>query len=215
MTNPSAKVYIVDDDNSVRESLARVLRSKDYQVESFSTPQDFLDLKHYDHPCCLLLDLLLPGLSGLEVLERLVSDHHPLVTIFITGYGTIPLTVRALKQGAVNFLEKPVDPNELLAEVGKAIELDKTISHQKSAISAVEQRIQLLTPREKEVFDLVVKGYLNKQIAAQLKVCEKTIKVHRAKVMDKMKAHSLAELVHLHAMIPSQQSLPQSHPFRA
>lgn len=214
MNNKTAKIYVVDDDASVRKSLARLLRSVDYQVDTFSSPQNFLDLKQYEHPCCLILDVSMPGLSGLEVQQKLVSNNANVPIVFITGYGSIPMSVRALKQGAMNFLEKPVDRSELLAEVEKAIQLNTRVDNERAEILAIEQHINSLTPREREVFDLVVKGYLNKQIAAQLEVCEKTIKVHRARVMEKMKVKSLAELVHLNEQISPDQRISQLQPYR-
>jgi len=146
----------------------------------------------------------MPGLNGLQVQQQLTLNKANVPIVFLTGYGTIPMSVRALKEGAMNFLEKPVDHRELLAEVEKAIQLNRRVVNEELEILAIEQRIHSLTPREREVFDLVVKGYLNKQIAAQLEVGEKTIKVHLARVMEKMEAKSLAELVHLNEIISAE-----------
>ncbi|MCK4709623.1 MAG: response regulator transcription factor [Gammaproteobacteria bacterium] len=197
MNNENATVYIVDDDPSVRHSLSRLLRSFDYHVESFFSAQDFFDLGFYKAPCCLILDVIMPGMNGLDVQEKLVSLAIIMPIIFITGNATIPMSVHVIKAGAVNFLEKPFDPDELVAEVEKAIQLSMQLSNEKNEMSAITQHIDSLTPRENEVFKLVIKGKMNKQIAAELGVCEKTIKVHRARVMEKMNVKSLAELVHL------------------
>lgn len=207
-------IYAVDDDASVRSSLARLLRSADYQVITFSNAQDFLDLAYYKHPCCLILDITMPGLTGLEVQDRLVANDDNVPIIFVTGHGTISMSVHAMKQGAVNFLEKPFDRSEILAEVEKAIQLNIRVANEKSEISTIKQRINLLTPREREVYEFIIKGYLNKQIAAQLEVCEKTIKVHRARVMEKMEVRSLAELVHLNEIISTSLRTPQIKPYR-
>ena len=197
MSNESATIYIVDDDPSIRRSLGRLLRSANYQVEIFSSAQDFVDLESYDHPCCLVLDVTMPDMTGLEMQEKLPSLEINIPIIFITGYATIPMSVHAMKAGAVNFLEKPFDKDELIAEIEKAVQLDAQAAKERTEISGIKKCINSLTPRENEVFELVTTGKLNKQIAAELGVCEKTIKVHRAKVMEKMQVRSLAELVHL------------------
>lgn len=197
MNTKEPTIYVVDDDPSVCRSLARLLGAANFQVKVFSSAQDFLDLESYDHPCCLILDVSMPGMTGLEVQEKLHSLEVDMPIIFVTGYATVPMSVHAMKAGAVNFLEKPFDKVELIAEIEKAVQLDKQTVKEKTEISGIKKCINSLTPRENEVFELVTTGKLNKQIAAELGVCEKTIKVHRAKVMEKMQARSLAELVHL------------------
>lgn len=202
MINEEATIYIVDDDSSVRRSTERLLRSANYHVESFSSAEKFIDLECYKYPCCLILDVKMPGLSGLELQEKLVSSDIGIPIIFITGHASIHLSVRAMKGGAVNYLEKPFDQSELIVEITMAIKLCIQVAKEKSEISVIEQCIDSLTPRETEVYNLVVTGKLNKQIAAELGVCEKTIKVHRARVMQKMQVRTLAELVHLSDRVP-------------
>jgi FixJ family two-component response regulator len=197
MKNKKELIYIVDDDPSVCKSTERLLRSVDYQVESFSSAQDFIGIGSYETPCCLILDVTMPGMNGLELQEKLAFLDINMPIIFITGNADIPMSVHAMRAGAFNFIEKPFDKNELIAEVSKAIQMCIQAEKEKAEISDVKKCINSLTPRENEVFNLVVTGKLNKQIAAELGVCEKTIKVHRAKVMEKMRVRSLAQLVHL------------------
>jgi FixJ family two-component response regulator len=189
------KVFVVDDDASVQKSLERLLRSVGLQVEVFSTAQDFLLNAAHEGPCCLVLDVRMPGLSGLELQEKMVSKGIMMPIIFITGHGNIPMSVKAIKAGAVDFLEKPFDEQVLLDAVHKAIENHKVELRERAERLEIQKRVDLLTPREREVFSLVVTGMLNKQIAYELKTTEKTIKVHRARVMQKMQAQSLAELI--------------------
>lgn len=207
-------IYVVDDDPSVRCSVERLLRSAMYHVKTFSSAEDFLDMENYEHPCCLILDVTMPGLSGMEVQECLVTNGNNVPIIFVTGQGTIAMSVRALKKGAVNFLEKPVNQSKLFSEIENAIEQNIIETNKNVEISLIKQHVSLLTPREKEVFELVVMGYLNKQIAAQLNVCEKTIKVHRARVMKKMNVKSLAELVHQHDILSNNQPSLNIHAYR-
>ncbi|MCK4839413.1 MAG: response regulator transcription factor [Desulfobulbaceae bacterium] len=214
MDTNTPTIYVVDDDLSVRRSVDRLLRSAMYHVRTFSAAEDFLELEDYDHPCCLILDVTMPGLSGLDIQERLVSNGNNVPIIFVTGHGTIAMSVRALKNGAVNFLEKPIDQRELLSEIEIAIEQNLKETNKNKEISHIKQHVSLLTPREKEVFELVVMGYLNKQIAAQLNVCEKTIKVHRARVMKKMNVKSLAELVHQYDIVLNNQPPLKIHTYR-
>lgn len=197
MTNESPTVYIVDDDESVCRSIERLLRSEDYQVKAFTSAEDFLELECYERPGCLILDVTMPGMSGLEVQEKLVSLDVSMPIIFITGNASIPMSVRAMKGGAINFIEKPFDQGELIDELEKAIQLDSQVTQRETELSIVKANIGSLTPRENEVYNLVITGKLNKQIAAELGISEKTIKVHRARVMEKMRVKSLAELVHL------------------
>ena len=197
MINERATIYIVDDDPSVSRSLKRLLRSANYHVETFSSAKNFLDHGCYAHPCCLILDIAMPSMSGLEVQDKLVSLDINMPIIFITGHATIPMSVRAMKGGAVNFLEKPFDQSELIEEITKALQWNIQLARGKAEMAAIKRCINSLTPRENEVFNLVITGQSNKQMAAELSVGEKTIKVHRARVMEKMQVRSLAELVHL------------------
>ncbi len=197
MTEESPIVYVVDDDPSVRRSLSRLIRSAGFRVETFAQAQDFLDQKENLDPNCLVLDVNLPGLSGLDLQKELSSKGYVMPIVFITGYGTIPMTVQAMKGGAVEFLEKPVDHQVLLNAIRQAIKKDRQMKQQFNEINEIRQRLATLTPREKEVLPLVVSGMLNKQIAFKLGTTEKTIKVHRSRIMEKMRADSLADLVRL------------------
>jgi FixJ family two-component response regulator len=190
-------VRVVDDDAAVLKSLDRLLRSAGFAVRTFPSSQDFLDQQDADAPGCVLLDLSMPGLDGLEVQQALAGtgDHCPIV--FISGHGDIPQTVRAIRAGAVDFLTKPFDKTQLLAAVRSAIEKDRAGRAARAERVSVGARIAALTPREREVMAHVVAGRLNKQIAAELGIAEKTVKVHRASVMKKMGVGSLAALVWL------------------
>lgn len=191
-------VYIVDDDPEVRRALSRLLRAAGYSTRPFGSASEFLVSGEGRLSAgCIILDLAMPGLNGLELQEYLGASgcHRPI--IFLTGNGDISKTVRAMKAGAVNFLTKPVDDRELLAAVEEALRVDATERAAWSSRASVSERLNTLTPRERQVFVQVVAGRLNKQIAAELGIVEKTIKVHRARVMRKMQAGSLVELVHL------------------
>jgi FixJ family two-component response regulator len=190
-------VYVVDDDESVRKALGRLLRSAGLRVETFASAQDYLGHDGADVPGCLVLDVYLPGLDGLELQRALNEAKDSLPIVFITGHGDIPMTVRAMKAGAVDFLPKPFDDRDLLAAVRQAVANDVQARQAKAKVSEVRQRVESLTPREREVLALVVSGLMNKQIGHRLGVTVKTVKVHRSQVMRKMNARSLAELVHL------------------
>jgi FixJ family two-component response regulator len=192
-----AVVYVVDDDESVLRALARLIRSAGYEVISFSSADQFLQQKPADSPSCLVLDINMPGLTGMDLQDALVSAGHRLPIIFITGYADVPVTVKAMKRGAIDFLLKPFQDEDLLAVIHQGIEKDILQRKEAEERREIENRKNMLTPREREVFEMVITGMLNKQIAAELGTSEKTIKVHRGRVMEKMKANSLAELVQL------------------
>ena len=190
-------VFVVDDDASIRRALERLIRSVDLAVESFASAKELLGRKPPDGPGCIVTDVRMPGLSGLDLQKELASAGLDLPVIFLTGHGTIPMSVRAMKAGAVDFLQKPVDDQVLLDTIHQAIELDRQTRTQRARQDQLEQRLESLTPREREVFALVVQGLLNKQVAGELGTSEKTVKVHRARVMQKMEADSLADLVRM------------------
>ena len=187
--------HIVDDDPSIQRSLRRLLESVGLTVECFSSAQDFIERYDPDVPGCLLLDVRMPGLSGLELQDHLRSQECMLPIIFVTGYGDVPMTARAMKAGAVDFLQKPFNDQELLGAIERALARNAQMRQEQSEQRRVQARLQLLTPREREVLERVVAGKTNKEIAAEFGITEKTIKVHRARVMEKMQADSLAQLV--------------------
>lgn len=190
-------VFIVDDDESVRKALSRLIKSVDLKVETFSSANDFLKRDPYDGPACLVLDIRMPGLSGLDLQAELAKSERTSSIVFITGHGNIPMSVQAIKSGAVDFLEKPFEEQALLDAVHLAIQKDRLVKEKLAELRKIQERVESLTPREREVFALVVTGMLNKQIAFEMGISEKTIKVHRARVMQKMQADSLADLVRM------------------
>jgi FixJ family two-component response regulator len=190
-------VFLVDDDPAVLKSLSRLLRSAGFKVSPFQSAQDFLDGENFFAPGCIVLDVAMPGLDGLALQEALVARNSELPVIFLTGHGNIAMGVHAMKVGATDFLTKPVDDQTLLDAVRTAIEKNLLALQTRAELDDIRQRLATLTPREREVLALVVAGHLNKQAAAELGTVEKTIKVHRARVMAKMKVSSLAELVRL------------------
>jgi FixJ family two-component response regulator len=192
-----ATVFIVDDDSSVLKSLSRLINSAGFQAETFASPKEFLAQQKASTPSCLVLDVSMPELNGLELQEALAGMGNPLPIIFITGHGDIPMSVRAMKAGAIDFLSKPFDDDELLAAIKQALEKDQLTRKQQSELQKIQARLAKLSPREREVLTHVISGKLNKQIAADLGTVEKTIKVHRGRLMKKMGVGSLAELVRL------------------
>jgi len=195
--SPAAQVFIVDDDASVRKSLVRLVRAAGYDVEAFASAREFLARPRLDSPCCLVLDVRMPGLTGLELQEALASAGHRSPAIFITGYGDVSVGVKAMKGGAADFLTKPVNRKDPLRAIERALTTASKAHRDMARIAEILERIETLTPREAEVFALVVTGLLNKQIASELGVSEKMIKVHRGRVMERMRAASLPELVRL------------------
>jgi FixJ family two-component response regulator len=195
VTEEKLIVYVVDDDSSMRKALERLLRSADYDAKSFASASEFLDFTCPDAPGCLVLDIKMPKVSGLELQDRLVEKGVSFPIIFITGYGTVPASVKAFKAGAVDFLQKPFKDRDLLDAVSGAIEKHRHLRQEQNEMKTLRARLDTLTPREREVFGMVASGMLNKQVAFDLGTAEKTIKVHRARVMEKMGAQSLADLV--------------------
>jgi FixJ family two-component response regulator len=191
-------VFLVDDDASVRRALARLIKAAGYQLQTFTSARAFLDSKLPDDgPACLVLDVRMPGLSGLDLQHELQTASATLPIIFITGYGDIPMSVKAMKEGAVDFLPKPVRDVELLRAIEQALARAVRERAYREELEDIQSRLEKLTAREREVMSLVVRGLLNKQIAVELGTVEKTIKVHRARVMQKMQVDSVAELVRI------------------
>lgn len=197
MNISDAIVFVIDDDESMREALKSLIRSVGLSVETFASAHEFLQSRRPDIPACLILDVRMPGLSGLDLQRDLTEANIHIPIIFITGHGDIPMSVRAMKAGAVEFLTKPFRDQDLLDAIQQALERDRAVRSQRADNAELLNRYHSLTPRETEVFGLVVKGMLNKQIALQLGTSEITIKLHRRQVMEKMHADSLADLVRM------------------
>jgi len=192
-----SKIFLVDDDASVLKALSRLLLSAGYEPIAYTSAKDFIERYQPNTRGCLVLDLSMPGITGLQLQEWLLQSDNPLPIIFLTGRGDIPSSVCAMKQGAVDFLTKPVNDTDLLKAIQEASRRERQTRKARAELRAIQSRVATLTPREREVLEHVITGQLNKQIAGDLGTVEKTIKVHRARVMTKMGAHSIAELVRL------------------
>jgi FixJ family two-component response regulator len=197
MAEPESIVFVVDDNAAVRNALDSLIRSVGYRVETFSSTQEFLRAKRPEVRSCLILDIRLKGISGLDFQSKLAKDNNPIPIIFISGHADIPMSVRAMKAGAVEFLTKPWDEQALLDAIHLALERDAARRQQEAELAKLRERFEWLTPREREVLPLVVSGFLNKQIAAEIGTSETTAKVHRGQLMRKMGADSLPELVRM------------------
>jgi FixJ family two-component response regulator len=208
MIDNTTVVYVIDDDPSIRKALSRLLKSIGMQTVTFATAEEFLNHTLPDLLSCIIADVRMPGLSGLELQRILAERKSRIPIVFITGHGDIPMAVRAMKAGAISFLGKPFNDEKLLDAVQQAIESHAQTRQTSANIAEIQQRADLLSPREREVMNLVVTGMLNKNSGQKLGVTEKTIKVHRARVMRKMQAHSLVELVHLAEKIGVDAPLP-------
>jgi FixJ family two-component response regulator len=197
MKEPDTIIFIVDDDRMIREGLESLIRSVELRAQTFASAQEFLAAKLPDAPSCLILDVRMPGLSGLDLQLKLADASIQIPIIFITGHGDIPMSVRAMKEGAHEFLTKPVRGQDLLDAVQKAVASDRELRKDRAELTEIRTRFESLTPREKEVLDRVVAGLLNKQIADELGTSELTVKTHRAHLMQKTQAESLAHLVRM------------------
>jgi FixJ family two-component response regulator len=197
MSEADSMVFVVDDDAATRRSLGNLMRSVGLRVEAFASAQEFLRSRRPDAPACLVLDVRLPGSSGFDLQKRMAETDMEIPIIFITGHGDIPMTVRAMKAGAVEFLTKPFRDQDLLDAIHQALERDRTMRERRAGTDALRRRLETLTRREREVMGFVVAGLLNKQIAGEMGTGETTVKIHRHRVMEKMGAGSVAELVRM------------------
>ncbi len=195
MPDTAATVFIVDDDEPVRDAIGMLLETVDITYESYGTAQEFLDHYDRDREGCLVLDIRMPGMSGLDLQAELHKDNAPIPIIFITGHGDIPMAVEAMKNGAVDFIRKPFRDQELLDRIYEALNLDAENRQEFADLEEIRRRVSTLTPREKEVFARVAEGHANKVVAIDLSISERTVEIHRSQVMQKTRARSLADLV--------------------
>ena len=212
MTDAIPTVFVVDDDISVRESLELLIRCAGWRAETFASAQEFLARPRAVAPSCLVLDVSLPGLNGLDLQQRVAVERADMPIIFITGHGDVPMSVQAMKAGAVEFLTKPFGDNVLLTAIRNAIDRSRTALSREAEIRALRDSYALLSRREREVMALVVSGRLNKQVGGELGISEITVKAHRGKVMRKMKAGSLADLVNMAAQLRLGPATMRNHP---
>ncbi len=212
MTDAIPTVFVVDDDISVRESLELLIRCAGWQPETFASAQEFLARPRAVAPSCLVLDVSMPGLNGLDLQQRVAVERADMPIIFITGHGDVPMSVQAMKAGAVEFLTKPFGDNVLLTAIRNAIDRSRTALSREAEIRALRDSYALLSRREREVMALVVSGRLNKQVGGELGISEITVKAHRGKVMRKMKAGSLADLVNMAAQLRLGPATMRNHP---
>jgi len=212
MTDAIPTVFVVDDDISVRESLELLIRCAGWQAETFASAQEFLARPRAVAPSCLVLDVSMPGLNGLDLQQRVAVERADMPIIFITGHGDVPMSVQAMKAGAVEFLTKPFGDNVLLTAIRNAINRSRTALSREAEIRALRDSYALLSRREREVMALVVSGRLNKQVGGELGISEITVKAHRGKVMRKMKAGSLADLVKMAARLRLAPAAPRNQP---
>lgn len=210
MANAKPIVFVVDDDVSVRESLELLINNEGWQPETYVSAQGFLDRARAFVPSCLLLDISLPGLSGLDLQKRLAAERTEMPIIFITGYGDVPKTVQAMKAGAVEFLTKPFNQELLLSAIRQALERSRLALAEQAEMHELRDRYASLTPRERDVMALVVSGLLNKQVGGQLGISEITVKAHRGQVMQKMKANSIADLVKMAGRLHDNDAIKRS-----
>jgi FixJ family two-component response regulator len=197
MTEPQPTVFVIDDDASMRRALSYLLEAAGYKVETYSSAETFLTRENYDGVGCIILDVRMPGLSGMELQEKLIRSAYSMPIIFLTGHGEVAMGVQAMKKGAVDFLTKPCDDEQLLAAIRTAIEKDLQARTRFEEAKEIRSRIELLTPREKEILPFIITGMLNKQIAATLGIAEITVKIHRGRIMEKLSTESVADLVRL------------------
>ena len=201
MTEPQPTVFVIDDDASMRRALSFLLEAAGYKVEIYSSAETFLTRENYDGIGCIILDVRMPGLSGMDLQEKLIRSAYSMPIIFLTGHGEVTMGIQAMKKGAVDFLTKPCDDEQLLAAIHRAIEKAmETRGHFEEA-KEILSRIGLLTPREKEIFRHIITGMLNKQIALKLGIAEPTVKIHRGRIMEKLSAESVADLVRMAAKV--------------
>jgi two-component system, LuxR family, response regulator FixJ len=201
MSDCVGKIFLIDDEEEIRYGISLLLSSAGYSVECFRTAEEFLETENSEIASCILLDIFLEGRSGLDLQGQIRTKFDHLPIIYITGHGDVPMSVKALKSGAINFLQKPIDDHSLLSAIQEALSVSFQILSGKTELNRIKTLVNSLTPRENEIFRYVIKGMLNKQIAAQLGVVEQTVKVHRGRITEKLQVKSVAEMVHMAEML--------------